>query len=812
MTKDAKLLLDKEKFNEMTPTKNVDNVDMNSAEISMNTIGNKLTKHMKRQAICERSIEEVQRDANKLRKPLIDTLDNLSASYRIFFEENKRNDPYKILEQFNIMKRRMSMPQQNLHDEKLDNYAAINCDETWDDVHKIYRRSSKFSVMNFTNCKRGKMDSCRYDSKTDDFVNHTGSKDEVGKDVPNEGSKLILSPINENTSKKEEANEVKSCIIDKVKSPLIKKAVPIESKENIINTNEGSIKKEPEIKKITEKKETTEKREPKVLDNNKPKIVEIPKEKTSKIDNTQETSKSPKVVKGSKGSVEKSNIISNQRALSFSLRDNGIPNKKVDTPKKGNKPSVGNAKLKKENKSSSGLDNLKKESQKKKINNDEARLFSEIPSDNFVPPLNKCEEKKKNDKLVKTTNVVNSDSDQLAKLFSNIGGSVRRKLFISLILCYISFVFSNEKRKLLLVASVWRHGTRSPCILINGTKYEECYWKRPLENLIHTGQMDMIRQGIKLRKRYIYNNKFLSFETNPNEIFIRSTNYTRTIESANILLSAFLKGPSSFYPSNSEWPINYTPIAVYTDFFGYPYIWKLSVCKKFKYLKRIREQSKNLLKFKEENKDLSRAVLNIAKMEDQTTISCIFDYLNIIEKENLDFPENFTYEYFEKFKEYFNNYYLHSYGEELLGDSEDVDLIKYSGGIVLKNIFDLFSHKIKSKKKSNNEFEAKFYGYSAHDNFVHPILLALGIKQKIIGHNYIDTGAMIIFELHHNLVNNDYDILVLYSKNSTEPITKVSKYIPECEFENYCSFTKIYKKISKYLPNDILKECGLPSL
>uniref|UniRef100_A0A0K0EHG6 acid phosphatase n=1 Tax=Strongyloides stercoralis TaxID=6248 RepID=A0A0K0EHG6_STRER len=386
------------------------------------------------------------------------------------------------------------------------------------------------------------------------------------------------------------------------------------------------------------------------------------------------------------------------------------------------------------------------------------------------------------------------------------------KIILLIIIFFTSNILSNENRKLLLVASVWRHGLRSPCILINGTKYDEKFWKRPLENLIYNGQLDMLKQGKKLRKRYIYDLKFLSFETNPNEFFIRSTNFTRTIESANILLSSFLRGQSKYYPSTSDWLTNYTPIAVYNDFFGYPYVWKLSICKKFKISKKNREKSINAIKFKEENKEILDYILNITKIEDESTICCIFDYFNIIKKEKLEFPKQMTKSDFLKLTNFFNKHYLHSYGEALLGDPEDVDLIKYSGGIVLKNIFENFFQKTNFSNNSKNIFETKFYGYSAHDNYIHPILLALGIKRQVIGEHYIDAGAMIIFELYQNLEYNNFDILILYSKNSKSPLKKVTKYVPNCHFEDYCNYKKIYKQISKYLPDDILTECQLPIL
>ncbi|CEF64284.2 Histidine phosphatase superfamily, clade-2-containing protein [Strongyloides ratti] len=713
-------------------------------------------------------------DYEKLEKPTIDALNNLTNCYQIFHENISGNDPYNVIKHLKSTIKEMNTQKKDVKvDQSYKNYASINYDETWNGENKLYNHFSKFSCLNLSN------------------------NDQSKEHIPKEAKKIV-----------EKNKEIKKIIPLEAGKNNTTKLTKIEDKQLTSTIDESHSKNEP---KKTSKKFSLQKKS-----GNKKK--EIPKELLIKKEN----------------SSSKVKQLGNEKSIS-----------KFNEPPKDLRNDLS---LKKENKSK--IKNSEKEGQdkmslsNKKIEKEIAPVSSsEIPPNSGVNSKHDNKEKAKsieNERMIKTYDIMESDNDKLANMFSNIGSSVKltnemvskilhvmiekkyvtekefskyfekllvnpnTKIIILIYLFFINNISCNENRKLLLVSSIWRHGLRSPCILIKGTKYNERFWKRPLENLISNGQIDMMKQGKKLRKRYMYDLKFLSIETNPNELFIRSTNYTRTIESANILLSSFLRGQSKYYPSTPEWLANYTPIAVYIDFFGYPYIWKLSLCKKFEITKKKREQSKNALKYKEQNKEMLDDILNISQIDDESTICCIFDYFNIIEKEKLEFPKQMTKSHFSKLTNFFNNYYLHSYGEALLGDSEDVELIKYSGGIILKNIFENFFNRMNTSDDSN--FGTKFFGYSAHDNYIHPILLALGIKQQVLGKHYIDAGAMIIFELYQNLNNNHFDILILFSKNSTSPLEKVTKYVPNCQFNDYCNYQEIYEQISKYLPKDILNE------
>uniref|UniRef100_A0A914EEQ9 acid phosphatase n=1 Tax=Acrobeloides nanus TaxID=290746 RepID=A0A914EEQ9_9BILA len=75
--------------------------------------------------------------------------------------------------------------------------------------------------------------------------------------------------------------------------------------------------------------------------------------------------------------------------------------------------------------------------------------------------------------------------------------------------------------------------------------------------------------GRKLRERYITNLTFLSQTYKSQEIYIKSTDYNRTVISAySNLIGMFEAGEETQagidYPQNPKWPKGFVPIAVHT--------------------------------------------------------------------------------------------------------------------------------------------------------------------------------------------------------------------------------------------------------
>uniref|UniRef100_A0A914D185 ShKT domain-containing protein n=1 Tax=Acrobeloides nanus TaxID=290746 RepID=A0A914D185_9BILA len=101
----------------------------------------------------------------------------------------------------------------------------------------------------------------------------------------------------------------------------------------------------------------------------------------------------------------------------------------------------------------------------------------------------------------------------------------------------------TQADELIYLQSVWRHGDRPP---LNGAvwptnPYQEPFW---------TGKQQHINLGKKLRDRYITDLGFVSPNYDQHEIFIQSTNFPRTIQSAQANMQGFYDNLNLMAPIN----------------------------------------------------------------------------------------------------------------------------------------------------------------------------------------------------------------------------------------------------------------------
>jgi len=113
-------------------------------------------------------------------------------------------------------------------------------------------------------------------------------------------------------------------------------------------------------------------------------------------------------------------------------------------------------------------------------------------------------------------------------------------------LILFSFSLFNQylSEKILFAFQINRHGGRAPHYgVING---EDMYKEKWIENkeLSSMGRRQLYLLGVKVRKKYYKKYGLISSEYNPQEIYIRSTDTNRTIES----IYSYLQG---LYPSGS---------------------------------------------------------------------------------------------------------------------------------------------------------------------------------------------------------------------------------------------------------------------
>ena len=94
-------------------------------------------------------------------------------------------------------------------------------------------------------------------------------------------------------------------------------------------------------------------------------------------------------------------------------------------------------------------------------------------------------------------------------------------------LLFLSIFLLSAQSKLQMVVEIFRHGAREPIF----NYWNAALFKNPGE-LTSVGMRQHFLLGSQLRKEYIEDQQFLSFSYDSKEIYIRSTDYNRTIMSA----------------------------------------------------------------------------------------------------------------------------------------------------------------------------------------------------------------------------------------------------------------------------------------
>ena len=129
-------------------------------------------------------------------------------------------------------------------------------------------------------------------------------------------------------------------------------------------------------------------------------------------------------------------------------------------------------------------------------------------------------------------------------------------LFFSL---FIKIISLNETEdKIIFAWQMHRHGARAPYLGVqNGIDVYKEKWTQ-IEELSEVGKRMLYLLGVKVRKKYVDKYKLLSEKYDPQEIYIRSTDVNRTIES----IESFLQGlyPNGTGPTIEEKVLNITNI------------------------------------------------------------------------------------------------------------------------------------------------------------------------------------------------------------------------------------------------------------
>ncbi|HBM16097.1 MAG TPA: acid phosphatase [Lentisphaeria bacterium] len=350
---------------------------------------------------------------------------------------------------------------------------------------------------------------------------------------------------------------------------------------------------------------------------------------------------------------------------------------------------------------------------------------------------------------------------------------LRKGIFlIFFIISLFSLLNLSANDKLIFAVTLIRHGDRTPTHDIKSDPYS---WDIGKGELTALGMNQQNQLGAKMRERYVNSLKLLSEKYVNNQIYVRSTDFNRTIQSAESFLNGLY--PLGLGPmltnGNPALPAAYQPIPIRTlpvpmdnlllahdaqiDEFN-------KMCDKYLYSSdewKI-EESRYSGNFKKWSSIFGSKIQSIKDLQN------IGDNLNVRDRNGVPFPNGLTEQ------EAKTIIYLSDWLQAQQFKPKEVG--NFFGSEFLVKLRD------DMQKAINNSQQYKYILYSGHDSSILPVLSALGVPLNLNP----PYASHIDFELYKD--GNYYCVQVLFNgKNLILPGEDLSR----CSFEN---FSKIVEK------------------
>ncbi|MFN7095913.1 MAG: histidine phosphatase family protein [Burkholderiales bacterium] len=107
--------------------------------------------------------------------------------------------------------------------------------------------------------------------------------------------------------------------------------------------------------------------------------------------------------------------------------------------------------------------------------------------------------------------------------------SIQLKLLLLISILIFDNMYANAKEALIFAIDIIRHGDRTPVIELPKAPHS---WPEGLGELTAIGLRQEFELGSQLRKQYIDQTKLLHHDYSNASVYVRSTDYNRTLMSA----------------------------------------------------------------------------------------------------------------------------------------------------------------------------------------------------------------------------------------------------------------------------------------
>ncbi|KAI4831343.1 hypothetical protein KUCAC02_000890 [Chaenocephalus aceratus] len=347
------------------------------------------------------------------------------------------------------------------------------------------------------------------------------------------------------------------------------------------------------------------------------------------------------------------------------------------------------------------------------------------------------------------------------------------------------------EKQLVYVTVLFRHGDRSPVKAYPTDPYQEHDWPQGFGQLSQVGMKQHFELGQFLRNRY---KGFLNDSYDRNQIHVRSTDYDRTLMSAESNLAGLYPpaGQQVFNP-NMPWQ----PIPVHTvpkseeRLLNYP----LDDCPRYNLLMNETEKTEEYINVTLAYQDIIELVKNKTGLNKTNVESVwsVYDTLFCESRHNKSAPDWVTPEVMEKLQ------WLKDFGFRItFGVYKQQEKSRLMGGMLLGEIV----KKLSTMAVPDPAQRLKLMMLSAHDTTV----AALQASLNVFNGRQPPYASCHIIELYRE-ENGSASVSMFYRNDNT--VEPYPLQIPGCSLD--CPLDDFVRITKLSISDDRDKECQLPS-
>uniref|UniRef100_A0A8C5L141 Lysosomal acid phosphatase n=1 Tax=Jaculus jaculus TaxID=51337 RepID=A0A8C5L141_JACJA len=348
---------------------------------------------------------------------------------------------------------------------------------------------------------------------------------------------------------------------------------------------------------------------------------------------------------------------------------------------------------------------------------------------------------------------------------------------------------SIQARRLRFVTLLYRHGDRSPMKTYPKDPYQEEHWPQGFGQLTKEGMLQHWELGQALRQRY---EGFLNTSYHRQEIYVRSTDFDRTLMSAEANLAGLFP-PSEmqhFNPNISWQPIPVHTVPVFEDrLLKFP----LGPCPRYEQLQNETRQTPEYQNRTVQNAQFLEMVANETGLTDLNLESIwnVYDTLFCEQAHGLFLPPWASPQTMQRLSQ------LKDFGLRFLfGIHEQVEKSRLQGGVLLAQI-----RKNLTLMATTSQLP-KLLVYSAHDTTLGALQMALNVYNG----KQAPYASCHIFELFREDNGNFSVEMYFWNESKKDPWPLILPGCPHrCPLQDFIHLTE------PVIPKDWQKECQLAS-